>query len=234
MKYRALLLSVFICCSLFVSSVEAVQILNFEYSADYMPRDDGWTIINYSSYESGHVTPVSGGILHMNDPYSYGSTAAHYYRDFENLRAESLIAVEWDVQAVYSNTASYFAIDDGVSYFAFEIKEGSIRNWNNGTIVSADTTGGYYTYRAELEDGDFRLFQNGELLMDGIAAASISPSISRAHFGLGSSAGTAEFFLDEIRGYEITSTPVPEPATMLLLGSGLAGLAGFRRKFKKA
>jgi hypothetical protein len=51
---------------------------------------------------------------------------------------------------------------------------------------------------------------------------------SYVSIGLGTGIGEAEYY-----DVQWMTVSVPEPTTMLLLGSGLVGLAGLRRKFKK-
>ena len=67
-------------------------------------------------------------------------------------------------------------------------------------------------------------------LMETSIVASITPGDLTEGFPLAFPAPPGSFA--EVHFEELTVQPVPEPSTMLLVGTGLIGLTGFRRKFR--
>lgn len=174
--------------------------------ATFQFSDDGDLDYNYSNYGSYSYHHYS------NNYYYYTRYVYHYFSDEYdqvqlNLEGEySLDGTNWYSQVFY----------DGQSY------DGSHWYGTYGTVYYSwhyDYNSGYggtiNIYHPLADDAKLALSENG--IVD---------------FTLTATQGDIVYNWGTLNA-EINPNPIPEPPIMLLFGSGLIGLAWFRRKFKK-
>ncbi|WP_240910283.1 PEP-CTERM sorting domain-containing protein [Desulfopila sp. IMCC35008] len=154
----------------------------------------------------------------------------------------------------YQNSASLSNGDSYVSnYVLFEFNDNLVEDWaspelgwlnigvDSGTPLDAVVLGFHDPFITdEIQFYVTLLFEHD--LFDGYDPNGLPQSINLAKYVGGGGEfsqydgdtsnwqGWAQFRVDSV---SVSSTPVPEPTTMLLFGTGLASLAGYRRKQNK-